>query len=108
MSSASSQAPARTLVVRLHPETAERLALRVTALLIKHMERSQATPPPEAEAPRLLSAAEVSRWWGVHRGWVYEHAQELGAIRIGDGERPRLRFDPERVTRRLARPPAPN
>jgi hypothetical protein len=104
MSAHSSAAPTRSLVVRLHPETAERLAIRVAALLVKHLERSQPTTTP-AEEPRLLSAAEVSRWWGVHRGWVYEHAQELGAIKIGDGERPRLRFDPERVARRLARPP---
>jgi hypothetical protein len=25
---------------------------------------------------------------------VYEHAHELGAITLGDGPRPRLRFDP--------------
>jgi hypothetical protein len=61
---------------------------------------------------RLLSAAEVSEWWGVERSWVYEHAGELGAIRLGKGRRPRLRFDPDLVTQRIAalageRRPAP-
>jgi ATP-dependent exoDNAse (exonuclease V) alpha subunit len=40
---------------------------------------------------------------GVPRdpGVVYAHADELGAIRLGDGPRPRLRFDPAAVTQRL-------
>jgi hypothetical protein len=47
--------------------------------------------------PQLLDAAAVARMLGVTRGWVYEHAAELGAIRLGAGSRPRLRFDPLRV-----------
>ena len=39
--------------------------------------------------------------FNVTRGWVYAHADELGAIRLGDGPRPRLRFDPPVVTQRL-------
>jgi hypothetical protein len=54
----------------------------------------------------MLSAAEVSDWWGLRRGWVYQHAGELGAVRVGDGPRPRLRFDPERVAERLDHPSA--
>ncbi len=41
-----------------------------------------------------LDAAEVSRRLGVTREWVYGHASELGAVRIGQGPRPRLRFPP--------------
>lgn len=93
--------PLRALV-RLHPDTLERLAARTAALVTERLERSQ---PAAQQPPGLLTAAEVSAWWGVHRGWIYEHAEELGAIRIGTGQRPRLRFDPEQVTRRLARPP---
>ena len=51
-------------------------------------------PPGE---PRLISAAEVAGRWAIGRRWVYEHAEELGAIRLGGGARPRLRFDPEGV-----------
>ena len=46
---------------------------------------------------RLLSAGEVARAFGVSRGWVYDHAVELGAIPLGDGPRPRLRFDLHKV-----------
>jgi hypothetical protein len=46
---------------------------------------------------RLVSAAEVARELNVGRQWVYEHAEELGARRLGDGPRGRLRFDLETV-----------
>jgi hypothetical protein len=49
----------------------------------------------------LLTASEVAVAFNVARGWVYAHADELGAIRLGDGPRPRLRFDPTVVTQRL-------
>ena len=49
----------------------------------------------------LLTASEVAVAFNVTRGWVYAHADELGAIRLGDGPRPRLRFDPAVVTQRL-------
>jgi hypothetical protein len=57
---------------------------------------------PDAPAPgRLLSASEVAERWGVDRSWVYQHAERLGAIRLGDGPRPRLRFDPQQLASRL-------
>jgi hypothetical protein len=46
---------------------------------------------------QLIDAAAVALMLGVTRGWVYEHATELGAVRLGSGTRPRLRFDPLRV-----------
>jgi len=49
----------------------------------------------------LLTASEVALAFNVTRGWVYAHADELGAIRLGDGPRPRLRFEPAVVTRAL-------
>jgi hypothetical protein len=49
----------------------------------------------------LLTASEVAVAFNVTRGWVYTHADELGAIRLGEGPRPRLRFDPAVVTQRL-------
>jgi hypothetical protein len=96
--------PVRPLraVVQLHPDTVERLAARTAVLVTERLERSQ---PTEQQRPGMLTATEVSEWWGLHRGWVYQHAKELGAIPIGTGQRPRLRFDPEQVARRLARPP---
>ena len=49
----------------------------------------------------LADAAEVARRLRVHENWVYAHADELGAIRLGDGEKARLRFDLERVAREI-------
>lgn len=79
----------------------ELLAARIARLLAEQLAR-QPSEPRRLER-RLLSAAEVSQWWGVRRAWVYAHGAELGAVRIGDGERPRLRFDPERVAACLER-----
>ncbi|MGC1852405.1 MAG: hypothetical protein WA687_08205 [Solirubrobacterales bacterium] len=79
--------------VRLAPDSIESLARRLAELLV-----------PAEESPqrrRLISAEEVASWWGVGRRWVYDHAEELGARRLGAGRRPRLRFDPEEVAERL-------
>jgi hypothetical protein len=65
----------------------EAVAVRVAELL-------------EQRGPRhapggLVDAAELARRLGTDRSWVYAHAAELGAIRLGSGPRARLRFDPE-------------
>jgi hypothetical protein len=89
------------VVVRLDEQTVEALATRLADLLANRASRQD--PPGsrqagEGAAGRLLSAAQVAARWGVDRSWVYQHAQALGAIRLGTGTRPRLRFDPDRVT----------
>ena len=51
----------------------------------------------------LVSAGELAALLGVIRDTVYEHADELGAVRIGDvgeGKRPRLRFDVDQALER--------
>lgn len=53
------------------------------------------------QAPRLATAAELAAQLGVSRAYVYEHAERLGAIRLGRGPRARLRFDPHEVMRDL-------
>lgn len=80
--------------VRLTADDIEALARRIADLV-----RPARAGPLR---PRLLTAAEVARWWGVERSWVYAHAEQLGARRIGSGERPRLRFDPDEVSERIA------
>lgn len=49
---------------------------------------------PDVQGDGLLAAAQVAARLGVDRSWVYAHADELGAVRLGQGPRPRLRFDP--------------
>lgn len=53
----------------------------------------------------LLTAREVAVRFNVDRGWVYAHAHELDVIRLGNGTRPRLRFDPAVVSQRLVAAP---
>jgi hypothetical protein len=58
----------------------------------------------EADAgkgPELVDAAELARRLAVRRSWIYEHASELGAVKLGHGPRPRLRFEPRVVIERL-------
>jgi excisionase family DNA binding protein len=46
-----------------------------------------------ASLSRLLTPAELAEYLSVERSYVYEHASELGAIRLGTGPKARLRFD---------------
>jgi hypothetical protein len=46
---------------------------------------------------RFVDAATLAGELGVERSWVYEHARELHAIRLGSGPRARLRFNPPAV-----------
>jgi formaldehyde-activating enzyme involved in methanogenesis len=38
----------------------------------------------ERQANDIVDAADLARMLGVDRGWVYEHADQLGAIRLGE------------------------
>jgi hypothetical protein len=75
---------------RLHPADIEAIAVRVVALM-----ESRAAP-----AARLVDAAQLASILGVERDWVYAHAKELHAVRLG-GPRGRLRFDLAAVLRSL-------
>lgn len=93
------------LADRLAPLIAERVAEQLAERLAEFAEPSAPEPEPE-----LIDAAEVARRFGVSRDYTYEHAERLGALRLGDGPRARLRFDPRRVAEALGAPepePAP-
>jgi hypothetical protein len=70
--------------IRLDDDQLEHLADLVAARL----GRTASAPSP------LVDAKELARLLGVSRSVVYHHARDLGAIRIGAGEKGRLRFDP--------------
>jgi hypothetical protein len=60
-----------------------------------------------AERDTLLTAQQVAARFNVDPSWVYAHATELGVIRLGNGPRPRLRFDAAVVEQQLLpSPPA--
>lgn len=75
--------------IRLDDDQLERLA----DLVAQRLGRTTSARGP------LVDARELARLLGVSRSVVYDHARDLGAIRIGAGERGRLRFDPEVATR---------
>jgi hypothetical protein len=50
----------------------------------------------------LVTAATLADYLGVSRAWVYENALRLGAVRLGDGPKARLRFDLEHARSTLS------
>jgi hypothetical protein len=69
---------------------AQRLADPVARRVIEMIKDEGVLAPPTAAT--WLDAAEVAQLLHVTREWVYQHADELGAVRLGGGRRPRLRF----------------
>jgi hypothetical protein len=90
--------------VRLAPESIEALASALAEALGGGGGGAPARSADDGKEPKMISAEEVSRRWGVGRRWVYNHSEQLGALRLGDGRRPRLRFDPVEVAERLGAP----
>jgi hypothetical protein len=88
----------RHAAAELTPDAIEQIAQRV-AQLLRH-DLHEHTRAPEASTT-LMDAGQLARHLGLTRTWVYEHANELGAITLGDGPRPRLRFDPHTAVRAL-------
>jgi predicted DNA-binding transcriptional regulator AlpA len=82
--------------MRLHPADIDAIARRVVALI-------QEREPQESV--RLVDAAELASRLGVDRAWVYSHAKDLHAVRLG-GPRGRMRFDIDAVLRLLDAEPA--
>lgn len=75
-------------------EIADRLSGAIVARIVEVL-REEGLSPRRSETTAWLDAQEVAQRLGVSREWVYEHADELGALRIGSGPRPRLRFPPQ-------------
>jgi hypothetical protein len=80
--------------VTLDDDDIEAVAARVVEML-----RREQRP---GAAPDLVDAATLARILNVDRDWVYAHASELGAVRLGDGPKARLRFDAARARAALA------
>lgn len=56
--------------------------------------------------PALLTVAEAAEVLRVGRSWVYEHAAEIGAIKLGPGQTAPLRIPREGVWRIVGEPAA--
>jgi hypothetical protein len=78
-------------------EVALPLLVRHVAALEREIRQLAERIEPADGNGHLLDAAAIAARFGVSRDWVYSRADELGAIRLGEGPKARLRFDPERV-----------
>ncbi len=84
-------------IAALADQIADRVALRLGTQLT----RLAASTDP-APARELWSARRVAAHYGVSLSFVYQHADELGCVRLGGGSCARLRFDPVAVQARWA------
>jgi len=82
---------ARHVAVELTPQAVEQVATRVAQLL--HRQQEDRERQRVSEPTGMLTVSELAQHLHLNRAWVYEHAGELGAIRLGDGPKARLRFD---------------
>jgi hypothetical protein len=81
------------------------LALTSRELLIADTIAERVAERLRAESLRdddLLDTAELARRFGVTAEWVRRNADRLGALRLGTGPRPRLRFDAQKVAEMLS------
>ncbi|QEC49440.1 hypothetical protein FSW04_18930 [Baekduia soli] len=77
------------MIGRLHPDDIEAIADAVVARM-----------RPSDRMTTLVDAATVAAVLGVDRNTVYRHGEALGGQRLGNGSRPRLRFDLDEAVRR--------
>ena len=82
------------LVLDLPPEQVKQLAELVADRVVERLGW-------EPIGGELIDAAEVARRFCVSRDFVYQHSDDLGAVRLGSGPRARLRFDPATVGEKL-------
>lgn len=80
----------------LEPDDVEAIAARVLALVREELDRAPV---------RYVDASTLAKTLSIDRSWVYAHADELQAVRLG-GPNGRLRFDLDLVVRLLHDAPA--
>ena len=85
-----------------HPELAGRFLAADDAALEEFAQRvADLVMNRAVVGPPLVTAEAVAEYLGVERSWVYENAVKLGARRLGDGPKARLRFSLADVDRLL-------
>ena len=86
-----------------HPDAIEAIAARVVELLEPRVAALIHTHlnGPSNRNRGLINPAELAEQLGRSTDWVRDHADELGVIRLGTGDKPRLLFDRTVVDERL-------
>jgi len=94
--------PAQLLMAVLVDELADRLASRLAPKIADLVSTAAPVPPAHTQGAGagLWTTRRVAEHYGVAVGFIYQHAEVLGCIRLGGSSRPRLRFDPEVVRER--------
>lgn len=94
--------PAQLLMAVLVDELADRLASRLAPKIADLVSTAAPVPPAHTQGAGagLWTTRRVAEHYGVAVGFIYQHAEELGCIRLGGSSRPRLRFDPDVVRER--------
>jgi len=83
------------------PEELNALAEAVAERVVERLRAEPAAPP--SEPPALLDARALAARLGVSPSYVYANSGKLGARRLGNGPRARLRFDLDRAVEAHAR-----
>lgn len=89
-------APASTV---LDAATIEAIARRSAELTLESLAPILATRPTQTD---LVDTTTAAQRLGVSADYLRDHADELGAVRLGNGPKPRLRFDVGRIRDLLA------
>ncbi|MHB8694211.1 MAG: hypothetical protein ACYDHH_23470 [Solirubrobacteraceae bacterium] len=90
--------PAQMLMAARVDELADRLASRLVPKIADLVNTTAPSPSAQTQpAGALWTTRRVAEHYGVAVGFIYQHADELGCIRLGGSSRPRLRFDPDVV-----------
>jgi hypothetical protein len=82
---------ARQAAVDLTPQAVEQVAGRVVQLL--HRQQQNQQQRETGEPVGMLTVPEFAAYMKLNPGWVYEHADELGAVRLSSGPKARIRID---------------
>lgn len=82
---------ARQAAVDLTPQAVEQVAGRVVQLLHRAQQNQQQAQTGEPVG--MVTVAQFAAYYKLNPAWVYEHADELRATRIGSGPKARIRLD---------------
>jgi hypothetical protein len=77
----------------------ERLVEAVASRILEFLQPVLEALADRAPSGALVDASTLAQQLGVSRQFVYEHAEELGVLRLGARCRPTLRFDLEAAQR---------
>jgi hypothetical protein len=72
------------------------LTLEEEADLREQLEGRPQSISPNTSEPEVIDAATLAKKLGVSREYIYDHAEELGGEKLGEGPRGRWRFPAER------------